>query len=506
MNKALSTAIELGYGEETLAQIRQHFADEAQELQDRERGRGGGRRKARRESAQSQFDSLFSQAHYGSMTASAFDLVEQFSELRDEMTKLGMDTSQLNEMFELLGDQILKDFGDTLDDVLNPVHDILDPLHDLQDQFNDAKAAAEALGRNTEAMTTRFLMAESLMKERLASQTMSEGRSLLAGLLEATGKSKEATLLRWQLQKAEYRLAIDEFKSKVLLLEAEGIVLEGAAELIAALEEAYEDFVALGPDFGDIVIGAGNAFSQSVREAGETANDNMLAFIRRLQEELMGASGNPIDEILAGTQALRNEFWDLMEEKTTALSAILAQAGVTPADIDAAGGAVAYVLNMIDQIEGLRLDAFFKDLFDPLLNFGKQAALGGNSPLTPIQRLQEAQRQFEETLARAKEGDIDAIRQLPQMGDQLLSIGGDFFSTATAGFQSLFDFVTGEVEGVGQSGPEILLEAQMQASEQNHSDLMMIAEILQAMQAQTASTSKAIVRNQARGAGAAAVN
>ncbi len=53
------------------------------------------------------------------------------------------------------------------------------------------------------------------------------------------------------------------------------------------------------------------------------------------------------------------------------------------------------------------------------------------------ERLSAARSAYEETLARAKAGDLGAVREFPQVAQQLLGIGRDTYASG-AGFQDLF--------------------------------------------------------------------
>ncbi len=68
--------------------------------------------------------------------------------------------------------------------------------------------------------------------------------------------------------------------------------------------------------------------------------------------------------------------------------------------------------------------------------------------LTPEQQLAEAQAQYQAMLAAAQGGDASAAAALPQMVQQLLGLGRDFYSSGDQ-YQALFDQLMADLRGLG---------------------------------------------------------
>lgn len=74
--------------------------------------------------------------------------------------------------------------------------------------------------------------------------------------------------------------------------------------------------------------------------------------------------------------------------------------------------------------------------------------LSGTSTLTPEQRLLEAQRQFDDNLAKARGGDLEAQGSVTQYADQLLQIGRDFYASSDQ-YTQMAEFIRKTVENLG---------------------------------------------------------
>jgi TP901 family phage tail tape measure protein len=69
------------------------------------------------------------------------------------------------------------------------------------------------------------------------------------------------------------------------------------------------------------------------------------------------------------------------------------------------------------------------------------------TPLNPTQRLNEAEAQFEETLRRALEGDVDAAADLPQISSEFLDIARFMFAS-TGEYTAIFNRVQEALRGI----------------------------------------------------------
>lgn len=122
----------------------------------------------------------------------------------------------------------------------------------------------------------------------------------------------------------------------------------------------------------------------------------------------------------------------------------------------------------LDRVEAayqIALEDFWERVLGPIRDFQESLNLSEFSPLTPQQRLEEAQSQFDDLARRALAGDFEAIQALPNAAQQLLQEAQGMFASGQ-GFQDIFDLVnsilaqvlgsdpTGTVAGSGLSGGE----------------------------------------------------
>lgn len=81
-------------------------------------------------------------------------------------------------------------------------------------------------------------------------------------------------------------------------------------------------------------------------------------------------------------------------------------------------------------------------------NWLDSSLLSNVSPLTPTERINEAERQFNEVVQRALTGDVDAIRNAQGMADQFINEAAGYYGTSTSQYQSVFDRVRDAMESI----------------------------------------------------------
>lgn len=110
------------------------------------------------------------------------------------------------------------------------------------------------------------------------------------------------------------------------------------------------------------------------------------------------------------------------------------------------------------------LDRLRESLQDYLAGLSLRSDL---SPLSPAARLAEAQRQYQDLLARAQTGDVDALRDLQGAADAYLRIAREMFASGadyTNIFQSVVDALSMLSEPPTTGGPEPRPEALLAAA------------------------------------------
>lgn len=122
----------------------------------------------------------------------------------------------------------------------------------------------------------------------------------------------------------------------------------------------------------------------------------------------------------------------------------------------------------LDRVEAayqIALEDFWERVLGPIRDFQESLNLSEFSPLTPQQRLEEAQSQFDDLAQRALAGDFEAIQALPNAARQLLQEAQGMFASGQ-GFQDIFDLVNsilGQVLGSDPTGT-VLQDAEGQRS------------------------------------------
>lgn len=81
-------------------------------------------------------------------------------------------------------------------------------------------------------------------------------------------------------------------------------------------------------------------------------------------------------------------------------------------------------------------------------NFLDSLKLSDLSPLTPAQKLAEAQSQYQSILARAQGGDVEALGQITQSAQEYLRLAQQFFGGSTGNYGAIFTAVTTALEAL----------------------------------------------------------
>ena len=89
-----------------------------------------------------------------------------------------------------------------------------------------------------------------------------------------------------------------------------------------------------------------------------------------------------------------------------------------------------------------------KDAIASIRDYAKGLLLGAQSVASPEQKLAEAQRQYQELLAKAQGGDADAIAKISQSSDAYLQAAKDYYGSNTQ-YQDIFNGVQTAMTGLG---------------------------------------------------------
>lgn len=101
------------------------------------------------------------------------------------------------------------------------------------------------------------------------------------------------------------------------------------------------------------------------------------------------------------------------------------------------------VTGTIDQLQKLR---------DGIAQYLQGLSVGTLSPSTPIEKLQQAQTDFQNDVAKALGGDQGALGDVTKFADTLLSLGRDFYSSGSQ-YADLYNSVTSQLGLVARTTP-----------------------------------------------------
>jgi hypothetical protein len=217
------------------------------------------------------------------------------------------------------------------------------------------------------------------------------------------------------------------------------ILVEAGAE-IAALIEAEERLAEVRGDVADS-IAAQEELSAFLRDVGMQALEvisparaeyaqlaaSIEANIARAQE--LGASEQQLQFVRQASEIRIRGFIASLSESIASLTQQLFGAGP---QIDALGGTLNVAANSANNFrdQWLRAIDAISDVLDSQL-------LGPNSTLTAAERQQESLNQFNQALAAAQAGDLNAAQSLPQLFQEALAQGASFFGSTTDDFAAL---------------------------------------------------------------------
>lgn len=381
-------------------------------------------------------------------------LIGRAVQVRDEMDR------QLDAIF----DNVIEGFRE----ISNPSTDLERELQRLEDQFNDAREAAELTGRSIAELEEEFDAATEATKQRFAEQALSQLDGIIIELLRLTGREEEAAERAFELKLAQFRLDLQVIEATLRLAEA---LDDTARGLLDEARKLVDDLEEQGPNIGREI---GNSAARSINTAIKDENPLLSLFERIFSEP--EDLGNVIQQANAEFDNLISEFMRIVNGPFGIgfLRDALEQFGFSIEDI---GDPIKFVTDRIEELRRARLEEILNDLMEPIRNFIRGERLGQDSPLRPEEQLGEARSRFEELLAAALSGDVEAIENLPEAADKLLELARSFFASGE-GFQEIFNFVQEALEKVTGLTPDDLLNQ----TEQQTQILGVISELMSTSQ------------------------
>jgi tape measure domain-containing protein len=265
--------------------------------------------------------------------------------------------------------------------------------------------------------------------------------------LDATtesGQAQIATLLRLRgTADAYYQLLEDQQESEADALASQMQAAQDYQTMVADLRDeltsaGMSDFAREMRDIDRWAADAREALHEAARAAGmQAAAEEDLALVHQIASQRAAAAiarlrqaaadlvqdlyGSPLDDI----DAQIREIEEAQRASTDSQIGSISEVG------DAARGVYQAQLSALQNIRAW-LDS---------------QLLGDTSSLTPEQRLAEARRQFDEAVAAAQSGDVDALQRVTQLADLLLREERDF-SASGQQFTDTEAYVRARMQGL----------------------------------------------------------
>lgn len=237
---------------------------------------------------------------------------------------------------------------------------------------------------------------------------------------------------------------MDRYNAEMALIQ-EGIQVQTNA-LNEALQVEIDNINAAAQAQVDAVnatleaqIDAINAASEAQIKAQQKADAEVLKGIQKQNDLAVKAAQKANDAIIKAQQKVYDDqIKALQKQQDAEVKALQKQQD-----------AALQVWN--DQLDAANT---LRDAIKGIQEYAKSLLLGPQSTLSPEARLAEAQRQYQELVAKASGGDADALSKLSGSTDAYLEAAKQYYGSGSQ-YQSIFDGVKTAMEGLGaMSAPD----------------------------------------------------
>lgn len=335
---------------------------------------------------------------------------------QEAFRQLGMSVSGLDpEQFAHMADSLVQASGG-LDAFMTDFQKFVASFASDQWQFQT----------NSEALTM------ALSEVGLTLPDTRDGMWELMQALDATteeGQKQIATLLRLSDAADQYYTALD--KQNEALEDARQMLHDmGFANVMSDFRKQIRSI----QEQADKAIDAYNLLARAAGRSG--ASEAELASVHRWAA----------DQARKAIVALRSSTMDLISQLYGGAPGTLDEVNRRIQAIEEANNAQ---IDGINDAGNAALDMWNKqkDAIERISDFLDSLMLGDLTVLTPQEQLMEAQRQYQELLARAQAGDADAMAALPEAARAYLDQARSFYS-ATDDYSQIFQDVTGALEDI----------------------------------------------------------
>mgnify|MGYP001810023815 CR=1 FL=1 len=283
--------------------------------------------------------------------------------------------------------------------------------------------------------------------------------------LDAFTGTGGAALFRQLFEEALPTLSADAVVQWLEAAEALGLVLDAQAQYTAAIQQqvaaqmqAIAEYEAAAQTVRDELAEAGmSEFAIALRDVARWTEDTTAELNNAARAAGFQAAAE--EDLAAVHQVAANRAAAAIRQLMSAAGDLVAELYGTP--LDQINAQIAAIEGMYQsQVDGLNAvgqaaeDVYGAQLaaLQDIQQWLDAQRFGDTSTLTPQERIAEARRQFEALLPAAQSGDVDALRQITQLGDTLLREGRSFYASSEP-FTELEAFVRGALQGLVNAGP-----------------------------------------------------
>lgn len=241
------------------------------------------------------------------------------------------------------------------------------------------------------------------------------------------------------------------------LLEEQNALLEEQAALVAQQAASAAELSAYLANLAAEAAGGITPYSSALQSLNEQYQDH----VQRLNDLAVasGRAGASAAELAVATDWYRAAQVRLVAEMFSAAQSIIgrlnATGGTSGAAVSGGFSGVSTDLGGIDAVNAAVEDRYARELgyLQQIDDFINGLDLSALSPLTPEERLNEAQSQFQNLLAAAQGGDLDALEKLQGAAQAYLQEAQGFFGGVGA-YEDIFGGVQDALRALVDRGPQ----------------------------------------------------
>jgi DNA-binding Xre family transcriptional regulator len=179
------------------------------------------------------------------------------------------------------------------------------------------------------------------------------------------------------------------------------------------------------------------------------------AHIERIEElaRASGRAGASTAELAMAHRWYAVQVQRVVAEMLAQAQSIIARLYGSSSAAGAGGGAGGGEVGAIGAVQSAMEDRYQREmqLLDRIREFLESLDTSQLSPLTPAERLSAARRAYEEALAAAQAGDLDALERLPRLAQEYLSEARSY-TGGVGGYRQLFEQVQAALRSLASRG------------------------------------------------------